>query len=575
MKRSSAVSAPTGVGRTSSSSSLASISSSGGPSAAILKVSSKVICHPLTQIILVIVLAVAAFQALPQAAPDHQSPRAISDLIIYSLGPVLRYLPTVCGMWNIEAPVGKILDSFPTAEEIVREAQHIVPMVTTLSDTKFFRTFKVDLSQECPFWARADLCTSPTGSCGVCECTEDQIPLPWKQKPIEHFVDRRLQQEEITPWVDPRGTSRLGLPGLAGEAETGFLDLLSGQEADKSTYVDLSLNPPGFTAYRGRNIWGLIYKENCIRGNEENQVISSRDGKCTEEEFFERIISGLQTTVMVLASEYNAPWMYNIPIPFTAPSHRPAGGHVAPRHWYDMNLFRWRVAPHRQWIENLYLNFSFLLRSLAKVSGVVESCPCYTGTDAEDAFTQSTLLELLQTVQRLPSADPKRLNQPLFKRKQAMAIEQFTNISRIFDCIECEKCRLHGKVKLAALQVAIKASAGGGSPVRSLERNEITALVNAIKYFGDAILIVNSMQRRLLRLRAITFVVMGAVTLAVGSWARSKLGRAAEPARDDDGSVGVEERKTAPISLGQLVHELEMEQKKDNAAKRTRRRKQA
>eukprot|EP01057_Protomagalhaensia_wolfi_P000449 Protomagalhaensia_wolfi_Nauph_80__448@NODE_124_length_3563_cov_180_024688_g95_i0_p1_GENE_NODE_124_length_3563_cov_180_024688_g95_i0NODE_124_length_3563_cov_180_024688_g95_i0_p1_ORF_typecomplete_len564_score125_12ERO1/PF04137_15/1_9e82INCENP_ARKbind/PF03941_15/1_4e03INCENP_ARKbind/PF03941_15/5_1e03INCENP_ARKbind/PF03941_15/2ShK/PF01549_24/1_1e04ShK/PF01549_24/0_6ShK/PF01549_24/2_2e03_NODE_124_length_3563_cov_180_024688_g95_i01791693 len=484
-----------------------------------------------------------AFQALPSSAPSNSAPRPIGELVLHALSPVLRYAPTWLGLWTVELPRGKILEGFPTADEILKEARTLMPIVEDLRDAKFFRIFKIDLSQECPFWAREDLCSSPTGSCAVCECTPDQVPLPWKQKPIEHFVDRRLSEEkQQSPWLDPRG---VGLPGAAGEAETSFLALLSGQEAQQSTYVDLSLNPPGFTAYRGRNIWGLIYKENCLRDEETTPkgelAESSKNGECTEEEFFERIISGLQTAVMTLASEYNAPLNWRIAIPFTAPSPYNNG-----RHFYNLELFRWRLAGSRAWLENLYLDFSLLLRTLAKVSGVVEECPCYTGTDAEDSVTKEKLRTLLRTVSKGPSADSRRVQNGLFRRKQALAIQQFTNISRIFDCIECEKCRLHGKVKLTALQVAIKAAAEG-SPVRTLERNEITALVNALGYFGDAVLIVNDMHRRAATLRTVVIAASCALVVLLIWFAR-------RPRSPHTPVV------TEP-TLGDLVHELEMEEK--------------
>eukprot|EP01054_Gregarina_sp_Poly1_P000053 Gregarina_sp_Poly_1__52@NODE_100_length_14458_cov_232_622472_g87_i0_p3_GENE_NODE_100_length_14458_cov_232_622472_g87_i0NODE_100_length_14458_cov_232_622472_g87_i0_p3_ORF_typecomplete_len555_score76_32ERO1/PF04137_15/2_3e80ShK/PF01549_24/0_049_NODE_100_length_14458_cov_232_622472_g87_i024824146 len=526
----------------------------------------RVACHPFSLVVGAIVVLAVAFQALP-GPEDQTGPASFTSLIAHAFAPVAKHFPTLSGFWSIESPRGKIVDQFPTAEEIEDEAHRILPLVEKLSEAKFFRIFKIDLSQECPFWARADLCSSPTGSCGVCECTEDQIPLPWKQKPVEHFVDRRLlEQEQVSPWVDPRNTG-LELPGAAGEAEHSFLDLLSGQTSAKSSYVDLALNPPGFTAYRGRNIWGLIYKENCIGGNEapDMQLKKTPQGTCTEEEMFEKMISGLQTTVMTLASEYNQPFSWSIPVPLTARS-KTSGQNVAPRHWYDLSLFRWRVAGNRQWLENLYLDFSLLLRTLAHVSGVVEACPCYTGTEVEDSSTKGQLQELLRVVQMSPSGDPKRFAQPLFKRKQDLALRQFTNISRIFDCIECEKCRLHGKVKLTALQVAVKAGAGP-SPVRSLERNEITALVNAIAYFGDAVLIVGKMRRRAQTLRYLT---TGIILLPLGILCH-KLGLISRliskyiPATVE-AAPGVGDHAS---SLGDLVEEIERQSNRKKPSARS------
>jgi ERO1-like protein alpha len=40
--------------------------------------------------------------------------------------------------------------------------------------------------------------------------------------------------------------------------------------------------------------------------------------------------------------------------------------------------------------------------------------------------------------------------------RHKLVIEQLRNISRIVDCVECEKCRLHGKMKLVSLQIVLK-----------------------------------------------------------------------------------------------------------------------
>lgn len=297
-----------------------------------------------------LLIAIGVCQLLPQAAVSSSQRVSTVQLVQAIVAPLIARVPSVFGWWSIHLPRGRFHPLFPTAEEIREEAKAVMPVIDALRDKTFFRMFKVDLNKDCPFWAREDLCSSPTGSCAVCECTEDEVPLPWKQKPIEHFVDRKFfEAEAVTPWLEPSFT---GLGGLAGAAEEDFLSALAGTDAGGvSTYVDLSLNPPGFTAYKGRNVWGLIYKENCLSHLES--------GDCQqEEEVFTKIISGLQTAIMVLASEYHAPYNHSLAIPLTAPSKLlpNRGTYQAPRHWYNLDLFRWRVAGRREWMENLYMD---------------------------------------------------------------------------------------------------------------------------------------------------------------------------------------------------------------------------
>lgn len=517
----------------------------------------------LVHLAVVLTALVWLFEFVPKAVTEQPSilalpfaERALSSLsnvenAIYDR--VIKPSPSWLGLWNVYQPTGEFHPLAPSAEEVRTEAFKTSQLLRELRERTFFRIFKVDLTQQCPFWAREDLCSSPSGSCGVCECTDDEIPTHWRQRPIEHFVN---VNDEVTPWHDER-TPLTGdldddfktFDGSFGSAENAFLDRIAGDSSRKASYVDLQLNPPGFTSYKGRNIWQLIYKENCLRSKEDQAAMFSKDDpeyqpSCSDEDVYERMISGLQTVIMVLSSEYNQPyehtsyWRNPFPL-FTSPADvnpetlprigtseeaLAAYDRLPNRYRYNLNLFRWRVNLQPKWVDNLYLDFSLLLRTVSRLSGIVGHCGCYTGTDAEDLTTQQHLSDLVEFAQReSASGQPRFANMPIFTRKQSQALQQMHNISRIFDCIECEKCRLHGKVKLTALQVAIKTLASPTQPgyqkIDSLERNEITALITALGYYADAIKIVSKMHTRVLALRrllvtAALWSVVGVITAA-------------------------------------------------------------
>lgn len=44
----------------------------------------------------------------------------------------------------------------------------------------FFKYFKVNLEQECPFWEEDGQCFMR--DCSVCECSPDEIPKPWLEQ---------------------------------------------------------------------------------------------------------------------------------------------------------------------------------------------------------------------------------------------------------------------------------------------------------------------------------------------------------------------------------------------------------
>lgn len=170
-------------------------------------------------------------------------------------------------------------------------------------------------------------------------------------------------------------------------------------------------------------------------------------------------------------------------------------------------FFRENVAYFPEWIDNLYFTFSILLKTVCHVVPILQECTCETGDDMGDLSTRADLFHLLN--QTFYSCQPKYIDQPLFYRKSTEVLRTFSNIYKILNCVECEKCKLHGKLKMTALQLALKASAYDVK-ITSLERNEVTALINALAYFADSIQIINKFETRLfwLRVKLIMFIFL-------------------------------------------------------------------
>lgn len=91
-------------------------------------------------------------------------------------------------------------------------------------------------------------------------------------------------------------------------------------------------------------------------------------------------------------------------------------------------------------------NFFLLLQQFFYVSG-----------NPDDDKLACQWLRLLLD-EKFSACQDQYRDEPLFKRTQRSVLRQFQNISRIMDCLECEKCRLHGQVKMLALQLALKVS---------------------------------------------------------------------------------------------------------------------
>ena len=62
--------------------------------------------------------------------------------------------------------------------ETLRELNEaITPTLNSLRATPYFRTYKINLERECPFWAQQRLCNNQ--QCAICECEENEVPKFW------------------------------------------------------------------------------------------------------------------------------------------------------------------------------------------------------------------------------------------------------------------------------------------------------------------------------------------------------------------------------------------------------------
>ena len=68
--------------------------------------------------------------------------------------------------------------------------------------------------------------------------------------------------------------------------------------------------------------------------------------------------------------------------------------------------------------------------------------------------------------------------------------EKFLNISRLMDCVTCEKCRLWGKLQVLGFGTALKVlfdEGGERGGALELKRNEVVALVNTLHRLSESV----------------------------------------------------------------------------------------
>jgi hypothetical protein len=173
---------------------------------------------------------------------------------------------------RIASPKFLVDSRLPTTDLLEKDATVLSQLIKELRVHKFFRIFKTDLGKKCQFWRAYDICTTDL-SCSVCPCQDHEIPMSWKAKPIKNFVIREhYNSTQIQPWgnknnwssfIEEDSTTRfIGFTPISKLNQNFFS--ISDDSSTVASYVDLTLNPPTFTGYKGSVIWNLIYKENCI-----------------------------------------------------------------------------------------------------------------------------------------------------------------------------------------------------------------------------------------------------------------------------------------------------------------------
>ncbi|TYZ66671.1 hypothetical protein PybrP1_000578 [[Pythium] brassicae (nom. inval.)] len=464
--------------------------------------------RPLTALALLLTVALPATGAATAATATTTAATTHFTPLPFMPNQMIAYLQSeVC---QTPALSGSVRDSGCDYETVDRAVSgHFRPLLQELSHLTFFRFFKVDLGKECPFWQDDGMCASV--DCAVCECPAHEIPVAWYQ------LDRTAQRERAAAKQRvqaPSQETKCEAPGkpcakqageedalskvdrtnaVAGEGFRGWQEQQSpeiwsnqGEAGETMAYINLLENPERYTGYSGyqaERVWHAIYQENCFTpalGHEQ-----SLEGMCLEERVYYRLISGLQASInthIALRYKYGDTWDTN-------PS-----------------LFVNRVGKHRERLENLYFTYLFVMRALGRYREQLLQYDYSTGNTADDQRVREVLRQVVfedAEATSCPTASRSAVlagfdEQALFRvprgqlsyaeyedataQKRALEVQfraRFQNVSRIMDCVTCEKCRLWGKIQTMGLGTAIKILlADDVDKLPRLNRNELIALIN-------------------------------------------------------------------------------------------------
>ena len=254
------------------------------------------------------------------------------------------------------------------------------------------------------------------------------------------------------------------------------------QAGDGTSVVNLAKNPERNTYYNGTHIWNAIYEENCIfsDSNLAARVMDKdtpHNGMCFEERVLYRLLSGLHTSTTL-----------SIAMNYYAPSKKKNRTSWEPNPAYFMSKFQ----SNPQHIRNLHFSYVVLLRALQKAGPYLSQYEIRTGDIVQDE-TATVLLRrlldsaILQSCANVFSAFDESL---MFQDSTDLSLHKnfkgmFHNVSSILDCVQCQQCKLHGKMTMLGYGTALKILFM--EQQAELSRNELVAFVNTIAKFSESI----------------------------------------------------------------------------------------
>ncbi|QIW95670.1 hypothetical protein AMS68_001188 [Peltaster fructicola] len=414
--------------------------------------------------------------------------------------------PDVCAF----EPNAKVSDACASYTDLDTLNNRLNPYIRNLANnTDFFSYYRLNLyNKKCPFW------DDESGTCGNSACAvrkvenEEDIPEIWRAEELGRLVGPKAhhpgkqQQKERKPL-----SGELGDVGesciVEYDDECDDRDYCVPEDetaAGKGDYVSLADNPERFTGYGGESahqIWEAIYRENCFsRPGEEigstspfsnNQLLAVNDFKqvmqahgepdeCLEKRVFYRIVSGMHASISThLCDQYL----------------NQTTGEWAP----NLQCYKERLHHHPERISNLYFNYALVLRAVGKLKDYVRGYTFCTGDSQQDRQTREMMSELAAAI----PPGPKIFDESVMFQDTTSGVElkddfknRFRNISRVMDCVGCDKCRLWGKLQTNGLGTALKVLFEFGGDHASedhtlLRRTELVALINTLDKISSAL----------------------------------------------------------------------------------------
>lgn len=354
--------------------------------------------------------------------------------------------------------------------------------IVSLVSTDFFKYFKFDPYKKCTIWENNDgLCFSRSCAVDVVE-DWDKLPEYWQPEVLggldnntEDEVDVTHSAEDEAAFLNQLCTNQNKKQPFEESEDLNYYDINDFLSKD-AVLVDLTKNPERFTGYGGQQagqIWHSIYAENCFSTDESDT--------CLAKDAFYRIVSGLHASIGTHLSNDHLN------------THT---GEWGP----DLDLFMARVGNFPERVSNIYFNYAIIAKSLWKIK------PYLKELDFCNDYDNDVKQKIINIVSQL---DSKIFDEDLmFKDDYSSSLKddfrsRFKNVTRIMDCVHCDRCKMWGKVQATGYATSLKIlfelneadEASKQHVVDRLTKFELISLLNTFNRLSSSIESINNFEK--------------------------------------------------------------------------------
>jgi len=300
----------------------------------------------------------------------------------------------------------------PGIDAINSQNADLYDQLNTLRTRPFFRLYSVDILASCEYIPQ-ELFECYSESCEIYPVDDDEVPGQMKD------ADAEEHDFELDGWA------RWDMP--------------------TEDYYDTTQFPEEFTGYDGAEVWRFIHERIAFQGSEIVDEYNDDSWKAD----FNRVVSGLHAMISAqvcrgigdkiasgMADENETEW-------------------TDPKAEFDRRLGPSGEAPKA--IENLYFTYMLLLSAVGKAKERLLA-DCNSGKiDAETASEiQPILSSSLLDDSSIGAASEKLHNHALKDDSNLWeARMRARELMRIMNCVQCNKCRLHGKISVMGISTAL------------------------------------------------------------------------------------------------------------------------